>query len=179
MVLILALSSQSDLPARTNPQTGETVRVTFTAAKLAHVFEYSVLGLLLLRALVGADGGVRMALGPATVLAVVLAGAFGGLDELRQTFVPRREPRFSDIAIDTVSAFLAVMLAGGWLRYRRTPPTPNPVPTAVERVNQPATGRWSPPLPRAGEGGGGRGDRGAPWARSAGVQWTPSEGGEG
>ena len=144
MALILSLSSQSDLPARTNPQTGETIRATFAAAKLFHVFEYSVLALLLLRALTTPRGGVRLALGTAVVVAVVVSGLFGGLDELRQSFVPRREPRLSDIALDTASSLGACLLAWAWLRLRHTP---RPVPT---RSQVPA-----PPSPRPGERGGG------------------------
>jgi VanZ family protein len=144
MALILSLSSQSDLPARTNPQTGETIRATFAAAKLFHGFEYSVLALLVLRALTTPKGGVRLALRTAIVVAVVVSGLFGGLDELRQSFVPRREPRLADIAIDTASALGACLLAWAWLRLRRTP---QPIPSH-SRVP-------APPLPHAGEGVGG------------------------
>jgi VanZ family protein len=118
MALILSLSSQSDLPARTNPQTGETIRSTFAAAKLAHVVEYSVLGLLLLRALTVRSGGVRLTLWLAVALAIVGAGLFGCVDEVRQSFVPRREPSLADVLLDTASAAAAVLAAAWWLRWR-------------------------------------------------------------
>jgi VanZ family protein len=118
MALILSLSSQSDLPARTNPQTGETIRSTFAAAKLAHVVEYAVLGPLLLRALTLRAGGMRLSLGLAIGLAVVGAGLFGCVDEVRQSFVPRREPSLADVVLDTASAAAATLLAAGWLRWR-------------------------------------------------------------
>jgi hypothetical protein len=140
MALILALSGQSDLPARTNLQTGETIRTTFAAAKLVHVFEYSVLALLLLRALTGVGGGVRLSFGAAVVVTVLVAGLFGALDEFRQSFVPRREPRLSDVALDTASAVAACLLVGAWIRLRSSRP-PGPSRSPVPAL----------PLPRAGE----------------------------
>ena len=118
MALILWLSGRSDLPVRTNPQTGETIRTTFAAAKLAHVFEYGVLALLLLRALTGTGGGLRLPLAPAIVVAVLVAGVFGVLDELRQSLVPNREPRLTDVALDSSAALGASLLFAIWQRSR-------------------------------------------------------------
>jgi VanZ family protein len=146
MALILSLSSRSDLPMRTNPQTGETIRSTFAAAKLAHVVEYSVLSLLLLRALIGAGGGLRLSLVPAIVVTVLVCGVFGGLDELRQSFVPTREPRLTDIALDTASALIAALLFAAWQRLRR----PKQASQSIA-----STPPLAPPLPRQGEGVGG------------------------
>jgi VanZ family protein len=153
MALILTLSSQSNLPARTNAQTGETIRTTYTAAKLAHVAEYSVLGLLLLRAFASPRGGLGLQLWVAITASVLVAGLFGGLDELRQSFVPNREPRLSDIALDTASALAAVMIVALWLRIRQlrkggmssSPDTPS-----EQVAKDPAP--TSPPLPRQGAG---------------------------
>jgi VanZ family protein len=127
MALILAMSSRSDLPVRHNPQTGEVIKTTFTAAKLAHVFEYSVFALLMLRALVGAGGGLRWPLPVAIAVTVVAAGMFGGLDEIRQSFVPTREPRLTDVALDTASALITSLGVAGWRRYRAARLTPQPV----------------------------------------------------
>lgn len=122
MALILWLSSRSELPMRTNPQTGEAIRTTFTMAKLAHVFEYGVLALLLLRALMSSHGGLTLGFGTATVVTVIAAGLFGGLDELRQSMTPTREPRFADVALDTASALAACLLVGGWRRISGSAP---------------------------------------------------------
>jgi VanZ family protein len=111
MSLILWMSSRSDLPVRTNPQTGETIRTTFTLAKLAHIFEYSVLALVLLRALTTSSGGLRLRVRTAVVATVAACGVFGGLDELRQSFTPTREPRLTDIALDTASALAGCLVA--------------------------------------------------------------------
>lgn len=118
MAAILWMSSRSDLPVRSNPQTGETIRTTFAAAKLAHVFEYSVLALLLMRAFVTTGGGLHLPMPAAVVVTVLGAGIFGGLDELRQSFVPTREPRLTDVALDTAAALGACLAVAGWRRYR-------------------------------------------------------------
>lgn len=122
MALILWMSSRSDLPVRTNPQTGEVIRTTFTVAKLAHVFEYSVLALLLMRALVGSGGGLHLPMAAGMVVTVVIAAVLGGLDEIRQSFVPTREPRLTDVALDTVSALAATLVVAGWQRIRTSRP---------------------------------------------------------
>ena len=72
--------------------------------KLAHVYEYALLGFLLARA-------VRR---PA--VAVVLAAAYAVTDEIHQTFVEGRHGAPRDVAIDTVGALLGVFL---WRRWRR------------------------------------------------------------
>jgi VanZ family protein len=142
MALILSLSSRADLPMRTNPQTGEVIKTTFTAAKLAHVVEYSVLALLLLRALTGPSGGSRLSLPIATGVTVLVAALFGGIDEIRQSFVPTREPRLTDVALDTASALAACLAVVGWRRMR----SPHGVSTC------PRTELQAPALPHAGEG---------------------------
>jgi VanZ family protein len=146
MALILSLSSQSDLPARTNPQTGETIRSTFAAAKLAHVVEYSVLGLLLFRALMLRAGGVRVTLWLAAALAIVGAGLFGCVDEVRQSFVPRREPSLADVALDTASAAAAALAAAGWLRWRSAQKS-NGQTSLPDPLSAPEGGDGPPPNP--------------------------------
>jgi VanZ family protein len=144
MALILMLSSRSDFQTSAPAPVAESQGVFFAVSKLAHVVEYSVLGLLLLRALYGAGGGLCWPLGLAVVASVLASGLFGALDELRQSFVPNRSPRLADIALDTASALSACLVVCAWLCLRRTRqsvPARSPVRT--------------PPLPRAGEGIGG------------------------
>jgi VanZ family protein len=118
MALILVLSGRSDLPVRSNPVTGEVAHTTYWSAKVAHVVEYAVLGGLLFRAATARGGGFRLAPLPATVGVVAAATIFGAVDELRQSFVPGREPRLSDVVLDGASALgmVAVVLIRRRLR---------------------------------------------------------------
>ena len=118
MALILSLSGQSSLPARQNPATGEVIRSTYTLAKLAHVIEYGVLGLLILRATTSPRGGPGLDFRAAALWTVAAATLFGALDELRQSQVPNREPRLGDVLIDGASALGAVGVAGLLRRLR-------------------------------------------------------------
>ena len=111
MALILTLSSQSNLPSRENPVTGEVIRSTYTLAKLAHVVEYAVLALLILRAATTSKGGIGLNFLTAAIWTVTVATLFGAADELRQSFVPNREPSFGDVLIDGTSALTAVCVA--------------------------------------------------------------------
>lgn len=118
MAVILALSGRSDFPARTNPTTGEVVRTTYTLAKMAHVVEYGVLALLLFRATTAPAGGLGAPPARAAIWVVAASTAFGLGDELRQSFVPNREPRLTDVLIDGLSALvtIAIVLVWRWAR---------------------------------------------------------------
>lgn len=156
MGLILSLSGRSDLPVRHNPQTGEVIRTTFTMAKVAHVVEYVGLALLLLRALVGAGGGVQLPLRAAVLVAAVVATGFGAVDELRQAFTPSREPRLFDVALDGASALAAGLAMLGWRRYLHLRGG-----ALTDTDPRPTAGRWrrpaTRPLPSAGADGSTRG----------------------
>ena len=65
--------------------------------KLAHTFEYAVLGALLARAL------------RRTGLAFVLAVLYAASDELHQTFVPGRHGSPVDVAIDSVGIAIGIL----------------------------------------------------------------------
>ena len=67
--------------------------------KLAHVCEYAVLGLLLVRA-TGREP-----------LAVAAGVAYAGTDELHQHFVRGRHGAFRDVAIDAAGALAGALLA--------------------------------------------------------------------
>lgn len=81
--------------------------------KLAHVFEYSLLALLIGRGLLGTwtTGGAKVT--RALMLRVWWVGAllsslYAVTDEIHQGFVPRREFHFEDIAIDSLSSVAAL-----------------------------------------------------------------------
>jgi VanZ family protein len=133
MLLILFLSGRSDFGRQPNPVTGEPVRTTFTLAKMLHLVEYGVLAAVLFRATTAAGGGVGLRPGRAAVWVVLIATAFGAADELRQSFVPAREPRLADVAIDGCGAVLAMVAVTAWGRSRPHRGTPGPVTAGTER----------------------------------------------
>jgi VanZ family protein len=104
MALILTLSGRSELAVGANPATGETVKPGLALAKLGHVFEYAVLAVLMFRAATAGDGGLRLPPRRAAVWIAVVALAFGTGDELRQSLVPNRSPRLTDVLLDGTSA---------------------------------------------------------------------------
>jgi len=75
---------------------------------LAHVFEFGVLTILLIRALTGERHTARRAVW----IAVLLALAYAVSDEYHQTFVAQREPSLLDLLIDAlaISAVATVAL---------------------------------------------------------------------
>ena len=74
--------------------------------KGAHVFEYAVLGGLLVRAL--REEGLR---GPALLAAAVGLGvAYAALDEFHQLFVPSRTSSPHDVAVDAMGVVTGTLL---------------------------------------------------------------------
>lgn len=81
--------------------------------KLAHVFEYALLALLIGRGLLGtwtAGGGslTRALMLRMWRLGAFLSALYAVTDEIHQGFVPKREFRWEDIAIDSLSAIAAL-----------------------------------------------------------------------
>jgi VanZ family protein len=88
--------------------------------KGAHVFEYFVLGLLLLRALRAFSGGVwkwRWAL-----LALIGVALWALGDEFHQSFVPTRTASMVDVGIDTAGGALAQFAAALWYMMKSVTP---------------------------------------------------------
>jgi VanZ family protein len=84
--------------------------------KAAHVVEYLVLGLLLVRAL--RQEGLR---GRALAAAAMALGVgYAALDELHQTFVPSRTPSPRDVAVDALGVTAGVALAARRRPVRHT-----------------------------------------------------------
>jgi len=102
------------LPGATSDQ---LLKLHALVRKGAHVFEYAVLGGLLVRAL--REEGLR---GPALLAAAVGLGvAFAALDEFHQLFVPSRTPSPHDVAVDAMGvatgALLVLMSRTGLLSH--------------------------------------------------------------
>ncbi len=95
MVLIFGVSSIPDL--------SPPVEIS---DKTAHSLVYSILGLLMFRALAG--GRIKALTIPNAVLAVLLSTLYGVSDELHQMFVPGRTAEWADIVADGVGATYGV-----------------------------------------------------------------------
>lgn len=74
--------------------------------KLAHLTEYAILGVLVLRALEGPPRPRRRAL----ALACALCAAYAAIDELHQTWVPSRTGAALDVLLDAAGATLGIAL---------------------------------------------------------------------
>ncbi len=81
--------------------------------KVVHFFVYGFLGTLFARV-----RAVRSAPGLGIGWAVVLASAYGIVDEFHQSFTPGRYVEFADWVADTLGAALAVTLYARWAFYR-------------------------------------------------------------
>ncbi len=91
--------------------------VLFAIRKSGHLFEYAVLAILWFRALGGrSEGGVRHPV----IMALLLSGAYAGLDELHHAFVKSRTGSIVDVGIDTFGAILGLGLWKGIQVCRRS-----------------------------------------------------------
>jgi len=79
--------------------------IKFFARKAAHMTEFALLALLLLRALSHDRGEVRKWISSAWVLAT----AYAASDELHQLFVPGRNGTITDVLIDSFGAALGLL----------------------------------------------------------------------
>lgn len=134
MAVILVLSSQSNLPARTDPATGERIGATYSLAKIWHVIEYSILTLLVLRATHGKGGALNLRPPRAAMFAVLVATTFAALDEFRQSFVPNRKASYNDVILDAAAAIIVALIFLAWaqarIRRARAPASPSEAPRA-------------------------------------------------
>jgi VanZ family protein len=82
--------------------------------KLAHVFEYMIFSLVLLRGIRGDRKGWKL---DWAFAAVAIAVGYAALDELHQVFVPGRGPALRDVLIDAAGVALGQVLAWLWSRH--------------------------------------------------------------
>jgi VanZ family protein len=94
--------------------------IVFDIRKCAHVTEYAVLGLLFWRAwrqpVRGDTRPWDWALARRAFLATAL---YAATDEFHQLFVPSREARVHDVAIDASGAAAAMLVLWGFGRWRK------------------------------------------------------------
>jgi VanZ family protein len=85
--------------------------------KLVHGLLYAGLGSVSLRAVV--DGQWDRVTARRVIDAVLIAVAYGGVDEFHQSFVTGRESDFADLAANTVGAAAAAVVLWLWGILRR------------------------------------------------------------
>lgn len=117
MALIFYISSINTWTTGEGPPSYQALR------KAGHVFEYSILALLIGRALMATWAARGHAITRQTLIkvwqiGVILSTLYAISDEIHQAFVPRREFHLTDILIDALSATAAL---GIWyiVRARR------------------------------------------------------------
>jgi VanZ family protein len=79
--------------------------------KTAHLTEYFIFSILLMRALRGQERGWRLRW---AIWAVVLAAGYASFDEFHQSFVPSRTASPWDALLDTVGASTAQIMVRLW-----------------------------------------------------------------
>ena len=77
----------------------------FVIKKTAHIVEYSILAVLLYRAMIGSDIEKKKSI----IFAILIVSLYGFTDEFHQSFTPGREPRIRDVIIDTIGGALGVL----------------------------------------------------------------------
>lgn len=95
--------------------------------KTAHVLEYFIFSLLLLRGVRGDRAGWRPSWG---ATAVALATGYAALDEMHQAFVPARGASVYDVLLDSAGAAAAQLLAA-WGPRAKARPVDNPAQPAL------------------------------------------------
>lgn len=102
---------------RASPETLEMLH--FVIRKAAHVTEYFIFSLLVLRGIRRERPGWIFAWGLA---AVAIAAGYAALDEFHQAFVPGRTASVRDVLLDTSGAAMAQLLVWLRARQRKSPP---------------------------------------------------------
>jgi VanZ family protein len=99
-------------------------RLHFFIRKAAHVAEYFVFSVLLLRALRGEHRGWQLRW---AIAALAIAAGYSVLDEFHQSFVPSRTASPWDSLLDTTGAATAQVLLWLWFWFhaRRQPDAPD------------------------------------------------------
>jgi VanZ family protein len=84
--------------------------------KLAHVTEFGLFSVTVFHGIRGGRSGWSFRWALATL---VIAITYAGMDEWHQSFVPLREARARDVAIDALGAMLAQVLVWAYANWRQ------------------------------------------------------------
>lgn len=100
MLLIITVSS---LPGEYIPKV-HIIEVD----KIVHFFEFFILGILLLRALLNSNLNINLV--RIVILSIVIASGYAAIDEWHQQFIPNRMPDFFDFLADFIGLNTGVFL---------------------------------------------------------------------
>ena len=90
----------------------ETLELMHTLIrKMAHLTEYFIFSIFLMRGLRGKDCGWKLRW---AIWAVAIAGGYAALDEFHQSFVPSRGPSAWDLLLDTTGAAFGQIVFWLW-----------------------------------------------------------------
>jgi VanZ family protein len=95
-------------------------QIVFAVRKTAHITEYAVLSWLLARALLTPGTPWGHWSRKAALLAWFVASLYAASDELHQAFVPNRQGRWADVALDSFGAAVGIITLyqfGRWRKY--------------------------------------------------------------
>ena len=113
LIWMLLIFLGSSIPSARVSQNGT---LDFLAHKVAHLFEYAVLYLLVYRALNQGKGAFDER---EIVVALFLVTLYGGSDEFHQSFIPGRESRLRDVFIDFLGGLAGVVIWKYYLKVRK------------------------------------------------------------
>jgi VanZ family protein len=83
--------------------------------KMAHITEFGLFSITVFHGIRGGRRGWRSSW---ALITLVIAVAYAGLDEWHQSFVPLREARVRDVAIDALGAVLAQTLVWFYAKWK-------------------------------------------------------------
>ncbi len=105
--LIFYLSSLPGVPLPAGLG-GETWEQVDPNKLILHIIEYSILGVLLLRAIINSHTATYAE--RALAMAVILGFSYGVSDEIHQYFVPNRTASFLDLFADGIGTYLGAYI---------------------------------------------------------------------
>ena len=89
--------------------------INYAVRKLAHLTEYAILTLLVLRAF---QQGRQRLQWKAVVGALLISIAYAATDELHQSMVPNRTASVRDVLIDSIGGAVVLAVAAGWFSMK-------------------------------------------------------------
>jgi VanZ family protein len=94
-------------------------KVHYAIRKTGHFVEYAMLGLLLLRALRGEQGFIKLAPAAQFVAVLLLCAFYATTDEFHQRYVRGREASVHDAVLDSCGAAFGLIVYGIAVRKRK------------------------------------------------------------